>query len=369
MAIYKRNNTYWYDFRVAKVRHRGSTGEVNKRKAEAFHEDLKARKKREAKGLEVTITSNQTIHQTMDEYLEFCKQENRASTYESKRQMFCGGKTRRFKTRGKPIKELVPDAPLQTINADHIDLIRNGCQTQEKSTINRYCDNFKKFVAWATERKYFQLNPVQHVRSLTVPKKEPEVISDVDFQKIMGAVPMWLREIIWVDWLIGVRLSNITKLRYDQVNLKGKYIAFKPEDMKKGTSVRIDLEDLPELLEWFRVRRTAHPFEDYVWPSPRGGRVTGAKHYDPAYVGRRFTEQAAELGIKCTFHTIRHTFATRWAEWGMDLLSLGTLLSHKNINSTKIYSHVEDLHAQRLAKKKVVRTGHVLKLAVVQGGK
>ena len=59
--IYKRGAVYWYEFRIAKIRHRGSTGLKNKRAAQEFHDDLQARKKREANGLEVQIQSKQTM--------------------------------------------------------------------------------------------------------------------------------------------------------------------------------------------------------------------------------------------------------------------------------------------------------------------
>ena len=48
----KLSKNHFYDFRVDKVRYRGSTGESDKAKAEKFEADLKALKIREANGLE-----------------------------------------------------------------------------------------------------------------------------------------------------------------------------------------------------------------------------------------------------------------------------------------------------------------------------
>lgn len=365
MTIYKRNDIYWYDFRVAKKRWRGSTGEINKRKAQVFHDDLQARKKREALGLEVTITTNggtRTIFQTIDEYLNWSKTQNRNSTYGLKLALWNGGKFKKVHS----LKDAIGDGPLHTINATHIDKIRSVGKKRglNDTSINRHTYNFKNFVSWACDQKYLHVNPVHHVRSLKVEEREPVTIADKDFTRIMNHVPVWLREIFWVDWMIGVRLSNLIKLRYHQINLEDQYIEFPPSEMKKGRTARITIKHLPELIEFFRIRKLAHPLGDYVWPSSKPAKnnlgVRIEKHYDPSYVSRCFSAAAEDLGIKvkpyeCTFHSIRHTFATRWAEDGMDLVDLGKMLSHRNIASTQRYVHVEDQITQDNAVKKIVR--------------
>jgi integrase len=228
------------------------------------------------------------------------------------------------------------------------------------------CREFQAFAAWATNQDYFAADPIQHIKGLKVDAPDPKLISDDQFTDLLNNVPMWLREIVWVDWLIGVRLANVVSLRYDQVHIEDEdnlYIEFAPSEMKKGNATRIDLSDLPELVDWFRIRRLAHPSDPYVWMSPSF--KDGFGHFSLSYVGKRFSRAAKELGVNATFHSIRHTFATRWAESGMDLHSLSKLLAHKDMNSTKRYVHVEDVNLQRIAKKKVARVRKVPELRVV----
>ena len=40
-----------------------------------------------------------------------------------------------------------------------------------------------------------------------------------------------------------------------------------------------------------------------------------------------------------TFHDLRHTFATRFAQAGVDLYKISKLLGHKDIKMTQRYSH------------------------------
>jgi len=369
MTIYKRNEIYWHDFYVKKVRYRGSTGMVNKRKAQQFEDDLKARKKREANGLEVAITNQKTIHEAIDEYVDYCKLALRATSYYYKHLTFIGGENRKPGT--KTIKEIIVDGPLHTVTDKHLDKIRAYAKDRKMKTssANRLAGEFKAFVAWATGKKYFTADPIQHIKGLPVEDADPKIISDDQFTALLNNVPVWLRELVWVDWLIGVRLANVVELRYDQIHIEdddNQYIEFWPSEMKKGKTTRIDLSDLPELVQWFKIRRQAHPDDPYVWMSPR---VDGPGHFNLSYVGRRFSRAAEALGINATFHSIRHTFATRWAESGMDLYSLSKLLSHRDMNSTKRYIHVEDVNLQRVAKKKVARVRQVPDLRVVNSGK
>ena len=165
----------------------------------------------------------------------------------------------------------------------------------------------------------------------------------------MAAVPEDLKEIIWVDWQTGMRVSNVVSLRYDQIDFEAGGIEFVPLEMKKGKSVFIDLE--PELVEWFQKRHAAHPNHVHVWPSPKNVN----KHRNVAAVSQRFSIYTKKLGIDATFHSIRHTFATRWIKNGVSLFMVGKFLSHRCAQSTERYTHVADLVSQKEAKKQVAR--------------
>ena len=64
--------------------------------------------------------------------------------------------------------------------------------------------------------------------------------------------------------------------------------------------------------------------------------LTGTEKYmEPRLCLKKFKNILKELGFSnYTFHTLRHTFATRCVENGFDVKSLSEILGHSNINTT-----------------------------------
>ena len=56
---------------------------------------------------------------------------------------------------------------------------------------------------------------------------------------------------------------------------------------------------------------------------------------DPRKLQRKFQNYAKELNFKeVHFHTLRHTFATRYIELGCDVKTLSEILGHSNVSIT-----------------------------------
>lgn len=70
---------------------------------------------------------------------------------------------------------------------------------------------------------------------------------------------------------------------------------------------------------------------------------------------RRFNEARTSSGIaNLRFHDLRHTFATRMANAGVDIFTLAELLGHSDIRITKRYAHGTE-ETKRQAVEKLVK--------------
>ena len=84
---------------------------------------------------------------------------------------------------------------------------------------------------------------------------------------------------------------------------------------------------IPEIL--MSYLRSAYVSDTYV--------LSGQKHYfiEPRTMENRFKSVLKKCGIKdANFHALRHSFATRSIELGVDIKSLSEILGHSNVNIT-----------------------------------
>lgn len=140
----------------------------------------------------------------------------------------------------------------------------------------------------------------------------------------------------------GLRVSEMVGLDRDSIDLNTGEFGV----MGKGRRVRVVFLS-PDAANW--VARYLNARDDHY--EPLFVRYKGKKSIVDDDESHRLTSRSiqrivegyvkkAQLPIKATPHTLRHSFATDLLNNGADIRSVQEMLGHKNIATTQIYTHV-----------------------------
>ncbi|NSW76936.1 MAG: tyrosine-type recombinase/integrase, partial [Candidatus Atribacteria bacterium] len=97
-----------------------------------------------------------------------------------------------------------------------------------------------------------------------------------------------------------------------------------------------------EMSRWLKMRGF-FPYEDRVFVT-RDGRPLKKRGVEQ--ILRRLSKKAGIEGVRCSPHTLRHTFATNFVRNGGDVFTLQRILGHANIETCMIYVHMSGKHIQ-----------------------
>ena len=161
------------------------------------------------------------------------------------------------------------------------------------------------------------------------------------------------RAILELLFSTGLRVSELTRLNRDQINLKTREFGV----IGKGGKARVV----------FISKRAAIFMDKYIKTRsdkdrPLFIRYGGKKDLITEEEKMRLTPRSVErmvkhyvrlakLPVEATPHTLRHSMATDLLRAGADLRSVQEILGHKNIATTQIYTHVTDARLREVHEK------------------
>lgn len=133
----------------------------------------------------------------------------------------------------------------------------------------------------------------------------------------------------------GLRIGEAVKLQLDAVDREQEVLRIVAG--KGGRDRRVSLPR--PILEALRALWCTHRHPRWLFPNRHG---TGPLTAD--VVAATFRAAAADAGIgdHVTSHALRHSYATRLLEQGVDIRVVQILLGHSNIASTAHYTHLSE---------------------------
>jgi integrase/recombinase XerD len=143
-------------------------------------------------------------------------------------------------------------------------------------------------------------------------------------------------------YVCGLRISEAVSLRPQQIDAQLGVIRI----IGKGNKER--LIPLPRaLLTAMRRAWKTHGNRQWVFAARPHG-----PHSSPRSVRGAFDDACARENVPdLTPHNLRHGFATRLLEYGVELRVVQILMGHASIRSTEIYTHLTEPIRQQLRAK------------------
>lgn len=150
-----------------------------------------------------------------------------------------------------------------------------------------------------------------------------------------------LQPLVLTALLTGARRGELFDLRWGAVDLTRAVVTFAGETTKSGLSRRVPLcPEAAKVLTAWRGQQSATQQEAdaLVFPSPQ----TGERLDNISTAWAKLVKDAKLDDF--TFHSLRHSFASKLVQRGVDLFAVQKLLGHASPVMTQRYSHLADEH-------------------------
>jgi len=165
-------------------------------------------------------------------------------------------------------------------------------------------------------------------------KKLPVILSRAEVVQFFGAIrhPKY-RALFMTIYAAGLRVSEAVALQTSDIDSRRMVIRVRQGKGKKDRYVMLSPKLLLELRAYWKVARPP----ECLFPERDG---KGPLARQRVYASCQRTARRAGLTKNVTPHTLRHTFATHLLEAGTDIRTIQTLLGHRSLRTTALYTYV-----------------------------
>ena len=196
--------------------------------------------------------------------------------------------------------------------------------------------------------KLLDENPVQDLDSPKIPKTLPRYLTLEESQRLLSAVEGKNRErdycILCVFLNCGLRISEIVGLNVS--DYRGESLRVVGKGNKERT-VYLNNACRDAIDRYLEVRKLlAPPRVTAMFLSNRRARISCDSIQ--VMVKKNLTKAGLDASLYSA-HKLRHTAATLMLQNGVDVRTLQEVLGHENLNTTQIYTHIDNAELRTAA--------------------
>lgn len=245
----------------------------------------------------------------------------------------------------------------------HLDISRSRQSKDSKAkgyapaTKARKIATIRSFYKYLTSKaKLLTENPVQNLESPRQRKQLPKHLDLKESKALLHGVTGENKErdyaILSLFLNCGLRISELVALNVEDVQGTQLHIQGKG---KKERTLYLNQACQKAVTDWLSLRSTLEGMgQQALFLTRRHSRITTDGVH---YMVKKRLGQAGLDASQYSSHSLRHTAATLLLEHGVDVSTLQELLGHEHLNTTQIYTHVEEDALRSVAKVNLLGKG------------
>ena len=345
MGVYKRGNTYCYEFVFAGKRIKESAKTSSKTIAKEAEKSRRKELERSLAGLPAEKREDRIrdVDDVVTTYLKHYPINHRPKSV-----LFAEGRLSHVRRLLGTV--LLPDLTESRIR-DYIqtrldESVSGRTINMELGELSRALDK-PWSVLWPKVRKLEERKDVGKALS---PDEERRLLDALDEQTSPNR-SQTLSTFVRVALMTGMRATEITTLTWGQIDFSREVITVGRAKTANGTGRQIPMSrDLFHVLaahaEWFTARFGSAKPEDYIFPAGKPTPNDPKNHITD--VTGAWDALRKRAGVSCRLHDLRHTAATKLAENGVPESTMLSLMGHMSRAMLERYSHIR-MQAKREA--------------------
>ena len=359
MSTYRRGKIWWFRFEFAGRRIQESSHCTNKHKAE----QLEAKRKTDLVEGHAGIrrkAAPMRFDEAVQQFIEWSKYIHRPKTHDAHK-MHCDTLKRFFGT--KWLDQITPEAVEQFRLARLREERRNANDgsTVAPATVNRALETLRLIF------NHLELKSPTRKEMFFDEEGQTRVVSVEEELAYFRKASQPLRHIATLILQTGMRPDEVFRMEIRNLDFARRLISNPYGKTKAAKRVIPMTREVHEILQ----ARAKMARGRWVFSSPAGpGRAEDPDR--PIKTVRKAHDAALRrAGIKEHFrlYDLRHTYATRAAQAGIDVLTLAALLGHTTVQMTSRYVHPTDQHKlEAVQKLEAYNAGVIFKYAESASG-
>jgi len=226
---------------------------------------------------------------------------------------------------------------LEDLNGDLVEKFLNKIKTcgpkgnpLKPGTLNRYLACLKTIVNRAMNNGHLDRNPIRGVKLFRENNVRDQTLTAQQYQDLLAGCTDYLRPMVQLAYVTGMRRGEITGLRWDQVDLAEQVIKLSADDTKTNEAREVPLDaDLVAMLKTV-PRLVGSPY------------VFHHRRLPVKDIKTAFNAACVRAGLtNFRFHDLRHCAVTNLRKAGVNDGVIMAISGHKTTHMLRRYDKID----------------------------